>query len=158
MSLEYYPPPAFYFGVEVIGATPATAGQPPKIDASFQEVSGIRADLGFEEVTEGGENRFVYRLPKATKYPNLVLKRGFVIKDSSLAEWVIETVSTKLTLPIKPKTIKVTLYATDGQPAAAWSFTNSYPLRWELGQLNSTDNRVLIETFELSYAYFERLL
>ena len=154
MSQEYYPPGAFYFGVEVRGAD---GGQPSAVDASFQEVSGLRAELTFEEVTEGGENRFAYRLPKATRYPNLVLKRGFVTKDSSLATWVTETIGTKLTVPIKTKTVQVTLYAPDGQPAAAWSFANAYPLRWELGALNSTENRVLVETFELSYAYFERV-
>jgi len=152
MSLEYYPPPAFYFGVEVLGAEAAN------IDASFEDVSGIRAELEFEQVTEGGENRFSYRLPKGTKYPNLVLKRGFVVKDSALAKWASDTIGTKLTLPIKTKTIKVTLYAADGQPAAAWRFANSYPLSWELGPLNSMDNKVLIETFELSYDYFERIV
>lgn len=156
MSQEYYPPPAFYFGVEVLGVA-AAGGQPPDVDASFQEVSGIRAELAFEEITEGGENRFAYRLPKGTKYPNLVLKRGFVTKDSALAQWVTDTVGTKLTLPVETKSVQVTLYAADGQPAAAWNFANAYPLRWELGALNSTENRVLVETFELSYTYFERV-
>ena len=32
--------------------------------------------MEIETVVEGGENRFVHRLPKPVKHPNLVLKRG----------------------------------------------------------------------------------
>ena len=33
-------------------------------------------------MVEGGENRFVHRLPKPVKHPNLVLKRGLATTSS----------------------------------------------------------------------------
>ena len=64
MTDEYYPPGAFYFSVQVLGSGTALSVL-TGIDASFQEASGIQAEFGVEEVTEGGENRFVHRLPRA---------------------------------------------------------------------------------------------
>ena len=82
MSDQYYPPPAFYFNLTVIGSATALFAM-TMIDASCQEVTGIQAEFEFETVVEGGENRFVHRLPRYTKFPNLVLKRGIVTKTSN---------------------------------------------------------------------------
>ena len=51
-----YPPSAFYFKV-VFGATLGMT------DTSFQDVSGISTEVTTEDVIEGGENRFVHKLP-----------------------------------------------------------------------------------------------
>jgi hypothetical protein len=69
MSDTYYPPPSFYFSVSVVGSATPIA-MLTKIDASFQEVSGIQAEFQTEEVVEGGENRFAHRLPTHSRYSN----------------------------------------------------------------------------------------
>ena len=51
------------------------------VDASFQEVGGIGAELEIEAVQEGGENRYVHQLPKGVKHLRLTLKRGLVPID-----------------------------------------------------------------------------
>src|SRR5688500_17709987 len=151
---DYYPPPSFYFNVTIVGsASPATMAA--AVDASFLEVSGIKAEFGVEEVTEGGENRFVYRLPKAAKYPNLVLKRGVVTTDSVLAEWVGATIGSSLALPIVTQNLIVTLLGESGVPIMAWGFVNAYPVRWDFSSLSAMENRILIETHEPSYNSFE---
>lgn len=156
MTEQYYPPAAFYFSVKVLGsptsATPQTAS-----DASFQEVSGIRAELAVEEIVEGGENRFAYRLPQRSKYPNLVLKRGIVTKDSFLADWASATLGSNMSTPIKLQTIQVSLLNESGSPTVSWRFVNAYPIRWEIVPLSSQDNKILIETLELSYNFFEKV-
>jgi phage tail-like protein len=155
MSEDYYPPGAFYFSVSILGsATPLALLT--SIDASFQEVRGIESRFDVEEVTEGGENRFVHRLPRAAKYSNLVLKRGVVTKDSFIAEWVGLTVGASLSLPIIPQNILLTLLNSEGTPITAWLFINAYPVRWEVGAMNSQENQLLTETLEFSYNYFER--
>jgi len=156
MSETYYPPGAFYFSVQLLGSVTPLALL-TDIDASFQEVSGIQAEFTTEEVVEGGENRFVHRLPKPAKYSNLVLKRGVVTQSSVLAEWVGQTIGSSLSLPILPQNILVTLLDASGMPSIAWGFVNAYPLRWEVGPLNSTDNKILTESLEFSYNYFERV-
>src|SRR3954471_1559780 len=104
MSDAYLPPPAFYFTLQVIGSGTALSLL-TRVDASFQEISGIEAEFQTEEVVEGGENRFAHRLPKQGKYPNLVLKRGAVNGDSFLLEWVGQSVGSSLALPIIPQNL-----------------------------------------------------
>lgn len=156
MSEQYYPPGAFYFTVKVIGSG-AVLSALTDIDASFQEVSGIESAFEVEEVVEGGENRFAHRLPKIGKYSNLVLKRGVVTIDSFLAEWAGLTIGSSLSLPIVTQNLLVTLLNPDGWPSIAWGFFNAYPLRWEVAAMSSQDNKILTETLELSYNYFERV-
>lgn len=155
MADEYYPPGAFYFTVTILGSGTALSVL-TDIDASFQEVTGIQAEFGVEEVAEGGENRFVHRLPLPAKYPNLVLKRGVVTKDSFLAEWFGQTVGSGLSLPILTQNLLVTLLSPDGLPAIVWLFVNAWPVRWEVGALDAQRNEILVETLELAYNYFER--
>lgn len=151
----YYPPGAFYFSVTTMGAGATSGGT--EIDASFQEVSGIKAEFETQTVVEGGENRFAWRLPKNVKYPNLVLKRGAVAKGSALGDWVVATLGSGLATPIVPKDLMVTLLDSKGTPLIAWTFVRAWPLRWELAALTSTENKVLIETLEFSYNYFNRV-
>jgi phage tail-like protein len=156
MSDTYYPPAGFYFTVAVLGSGSALA-LASGVDASFQEISGIEGKFNTEDVTEGGENRFVHRLPKPASYSNLVLKRGIVSAASFLGEWVGQTVGSGLSLPILPQNILVTLLGETGNPLIAWGFVNAWPVRTQVAPLNASDNKVLIETMELSYNYFDRI-
>jgi phage tail-like protein len=150
MSTPYYPPPAFYFSVALIGSGKRV------VDASFQEVSGIEAQFEVERTVEGGENRFAHNLPQRSKFSNLVLKRGFVTSGSFLAQWVSDTLGSNLSAPIVTRDLLVTLLNAKGQPLVTWNFVNAYPLRWDVASLNSMDNKILTETLELSYNYFVR--
>lgn len=156
MSSTYYPPPGFYFRVTVLGAG-ALVAEATGMDASFREVSGIEARFDTEELAEGGENRYVHRLPKPARYADLVLKRGVVTRDSFFAEWVGQTVGSSLSIPIITQTLLVTLLDADAFPVVAWAFVNAWPLRWVTAPLDSMSNEVLTESMEFSYAYFERL-
>jgi len=156
MTDEYYPPGGFHFEVAVLGSMTAPAAN-TSIDASFQEVSGIEAHFDVDPVAEGGENRFVHKLPKPTQYSDLVLKRGIVTEDSFLAEWVGETIGSGLSVPIIPQNLLVTLLNGEGTPTIAWGFVNAYPLKWEVAPMKSMENQVLTETLVFSYNYFERV-
>jgi len=72
---NYYPPPGFHFKVEVQDLPPNDD------DVRFTEVGGLSVELSTEEVAEGGENRFIQKFPVRTKYPELVLKRGVLVKS-----------------------------------------------------------------------------
>ncbi len=155
MNQAYYPPGKFFFSVSVLPNGATTAGS-ANIDSSFQEVSGIEAEFGVEEVAEGGENRFVYRLPKQTKYPPLVLKRGVVTQNSPLGEWVAATIGATLAQPIVVQNLMVLLLGEGARPLISWTFYNAYPLKWKTSSLNSMENDVLTESLEFSYSYFTR--
>lgn len=155
MNAPYYPAVAFHFGVWVDGISGSSANG-ATADASFQEVSGIKAEFDHDEVVEGGENRFVHRLPKPGRQQNLVLKRGVVVETSRLAQWVGDTLGSTLAKPIEPRTVLVMLRDEKLQPLITWAFINAYPVRWDVSPLDSMESKVLTETIELSYAYFTR--
>lgn len=152
----YYPPPAFYFTVSIIGPL-SLASLVTDIDNSFEEVSGITAEFEIEEIAEGGENRFKHRLPTHAKYPNLVLKRGVVTVDSFLAEWCGQTIGSSMSIPIVTQSILVSLLNASGVPSIVWGFSNAWPVKWEVSAMNAQENKLLTETLEFSYNYFERL-
>ncbi|HEX5793374.1 MAG TPA: phage tail protein [Rheinheimera sp.] len=144
-----YPLAAFYFRVK-FAATGDSA------DTAFQEVSGIGAQLETEEVTEGGENRFVHRLPKTVKYSNLVLKRGIADINSQLVKWCLKVFEQGLDSAITPMTMMVELLDSAGQPARSWSFVNAWPVSWQVEAFNAAKNEVAIEKLEFSYQYMTR--
>ncbi len=146
-----YPLSAFYFKV-VFAATSDNA------DTSFQEVSGIGSEMETEDLAEGGENRFVHRLPKTLKHPKLVLKRGVAPKDSPLVDWCKDVLEGQLIEQVKPMTVEVSLMNEAGEPTRVWSFVNAFPVNWEVEGFNSTKNEIAIEKIELSYNYFDRVV
>jgi phage tail-like protein len=151
---SYYPPAGFHFKVEFVGAN----GMNTDTEHRFQEVSGLSFEIETEEMREGGENRFVYKLPKRVKYPNLILKRG-LLKGTALLEWFKSAMTTYFTVLVrdfKPADITITLLDEAGQPVAIWNVVQAYPLKWSTSDLKATDNTVVIETMELAYQYFER--
>ncbi len=153
---EYRPPGGFYFTVNVLGPTMPIAAL-TEVDAAFREVSGIDVQFDVEEVVEGGENRYVHKLPKQGKYSNLVLTRGVVTEMSVLGEWVAATVGSRMSIPIITQNIVVMLLDGGGSPTIVWTFINAYPVRWEVASLASEKNEVLTEKLEFAYNYFERI-
>ncbi|VAW71685.1 hypothetical protein MNBD_GAMMA10-2852, partial [hydrothermal vent metagenome] len=97
-----YPPSAFYFKVSFS----ATLGQ---ADTSFQSISGISSELETEDVVEGGENRYVHRLPKSITHPKLVLKRGMESISSTLVIWCKAVFESDFITPIVPMPLLVQL-------------------------------------------------
>jgi phage tail-like protein len=141
----YYPPVAFTFSVKVEGIMGINEGD-------FQEVSGLNVKFGTEEVPEGGENRFVHRLPTTPKYENLVLKRG-LLKGSALINWVQTSLDF---FKFTPKLVQVSLLDGSGSPLVTWSFANAYPVSLKISDLKAQENAIVVETLELSFDYFTK--
>jgi len=144
----YYPPVGFHFRVEFIldGVVES--------DTRFQEVSGLSAELGTEEVVEGGENRFSHRLPTRAKYSNLTLKRG-LLSESGLIDWCKNAIEN---FDFTPATVNVTLLNEQHEPVAdTLSFIRAWPVKWSVSDFKAQDNALVIETLELAYNYFSRI-
>jgi len=143
-----YPPVGFHFRVEF---SLDGAGER---DSRFQEVSGITAELGTEELHEGGENRFIHRLPTLPKYGNLVLKRG-LLTDSGLIQWCRDAIEN---FRFEPTTVNVTLLNEKHEPLGfTYSFVRAWPVKWTVSNFKAQENGLVIETLELSYNYFTRI-
>jgi phage tail-like protein len=139
--MAHYPPAGFHFLVTFL------LPQAGDLDVRFQEVSGLGVDLGAEELVEGGENRFAHQLPTGTRHGNLVLKRG-LLTHSGVTLWVRAALEA---FEFLPTSVLVTLLNEQHAPLAAWHFANAYPVKWNVGNLNATENGVLVETLELAY-------
>jgi phage tail-like protein len=147
--VEYYPPWGFYFKVEFdISSIMSIAGI--KNDVRFQSVSGLSVEYETEDYKEGGENRFVHKLPVRTKYSELVLKRGMVI-DSNIIRWCLDALENAV---FKPCNILVMLMNEKDEIILSWNIVNAWPAKWNISDLNSSENSVVIETLTLNYQYF----
>lgn len=146
-----YPPSAFYFKV-VFGS--GSEG----VDSSFQDVSGISSEMSTEDVSEGGENRFVHKLPTAIKQGNLELKRGIAPASSPLVSWCQAVMEGDFITAIVPRTISVYLLNENAEPIRGWTFANAFPIKWEVEGFNSTKNEVAIEKIVFSYTYSNRVM
>lgn len=140
---DYYPPWGFYYQVKF-------GESQNKNDARFQTVSGLSVEYDMEEYKEGGENRFVHKLPVRTKYADLVLKRG-MLTDSEVIRWFLNAFRDR---EFKPKEISIILMNEKGEPLRTWNVVNAVPRKWVVSDLNANENSVVIETMELSYRYF----
>ncbi|MFZ5964790.1 phage tail protein [Thalassococcus sp. BH17M4-6] len=148
---NYYPPVAFAFSVRI-------AGNRAGVDSAFQEVSGLTAERTLEDVPEGGENRFVHRVPGQVKQQNLVLKRGMVLTASPLFDWCKTTLESDLASRIQVKDLTVALLDQKQKPVIGWSVVRAWPVKWQVGNFDAKENAVLIETIELSFQRIERKL
>jgi phage tail-like protein len=139
MPANYYPPVAFHFSVSIKKGDQS-------IDSSWQEVSGLSAEVVTEDLVEGGQNLFVYKLAVGTRYPALVLKRGAPInRGSPLIAWINDAV---VNFKFDLCSILVTLLNENHQPLMTWNFDKAYPVKWNFSDLKSTDSAVVIESIE----------
>ncbi len=143
-------PVAFQFSVS-FGSTTSLR------EAAFREVSGIETEMEVEAVAEGGENRFVHQLPKGTKHPRLVLKRGVAANGTALVTWCKRILEGGLATPIDTKLLQVFLLDAAGNPLRGWAFENAYPVKWSIEGFDSTKNQVALETLELVYGNTRKL-
>lgn len=143
-------PVAFHFSVSFTGGDPAIA------DAAFQEVGGLETEIEVTTLQEGGENRFLHRLPEKMRHPNLTLKRALGPADSGLVTWCKDTLEGGLQKPLKPKGVVVKLLDEKANPVAVWSLGGAFPLKWSLTGLDAMKNELAFETIELSYLTLNR--
>ncbi|MEX0930003.1 MAG: phage tail protein [Balneolales bacterium] len=143
----FYPPLGFHFRVDVDGLGDSA------LDAGFREVSGITAAISETTYEEGGENRFIHRLPERVTYENLVLKRG-VLRGSNLISWFKDSVES---FQFDPKSVLVTLLNEEHVPLEAWNFIKAYPVKWSVDSFDAMNNEIAVETIELAFQYYRRM-
>ncbi len=142
---KYHPPVGFHFKVTFESLSTNDS------DNSFQSVSGLSVDLETEEIAEGGENRFKYKIPVRSKFPNLVLKRGLLV-NSEVIKWCKKALEN---FEIEPLDITVMLLDENHEALQTWNIIRAYPVKWNVGDFNAEESKLVIETLELTYTYFK---
>ena len=117
------------------------------ISGGFTDVSGLTVET---EVETRGENYFEYKLPKASKFSNLTLKRG--ISDDSLWDWYKNVMYGK----IERKNISVCLLNEEGTEVVRWDFQEAYPVKWDGPTLNAGTASVAFESIVIVHHGFQK--
>jgi phage tail-like protein len=139
-------PVSFYFRVKI-----------GNDEFAFKEVSGLSVEMQTESISEGGVNNFTHLLPKQIKHSNLVLKRALVPLKTSEVKWIQRILEGDLSLMVSTRTITVQLLNSEGSTIYTWTFQNAYPVKWEVGSLDSEKSNILIESLEFAYTTIKRL-
>jgi phage tail-like protein len=122
-------------------------------DFRFQEVTGLTTSVNLDTYNEGGENRFVHRLPGRTTYTDLVLKRGMTLV-SGVTAWCIDAIEN---FNYQPTNMLISLLNADHLPVNSWYVTNAIPIKYDIAGLNADQSQIVIESMTLRYEYFRTL-
>lgn len=125
---------AFRFKVE-IGAL---------LVAGFSEVTGIQSEVEVMEYPEGGLNTYKHVLPKQTKYPRIVFKRG-ITQSSALWDWYNDVVNGT----VVRMSGSIILNNNGGKELCRWNFFDAYPVKWSGPDLNANGGNVAVESMEI---------
>ena len=115
--------------------------------AIFTEVNGLQVETEVMEYAEGGNNRFIHRLPGRTKISNLTLKHGMT-RSNDLFKWYMKSIQGE----VDQRNLSVIMYNTAGEELMRWDFIKAYPVKWVGPQLSASGNTAAIETLELAHA------
>jgi len=146
-TVRYDPLTTFCFTLEIDGLFR------PK-EAFFKSVSGLKSETEVVPYREGGLNGHTHQLVGATKWPNLVLKRGFVMGSPQLIRW-----RKKWTKPshggdeaLKRLRGKITQLNSQMEPVCHWRFLDGWPCKWEGPDFDASKSELAIETIEIAHS------
>lgn len=122
-------------------------------DSRFMEVTGLDVEMEMESYTEGGQNRFVWQLPKRARYADITLKRAMFL-DSSIVQWCKDAFEN---FTFQPTNITISLLNEKHDPVQSWHVVNALPKKWSIAGFNAQDNSMMVESITLSYQFFNVL-
>ncbi|AGP35516.1 hypothetical protein BE04_24095 [Sorangium cellulosum] len=115
--------------------------------AGFAECSGLEVEHELFEFAEGGQNRFVHKLPTRLRPADLVLRRGLVPVPSELWAW-IEAIGAG---NYQRRGGEIRVYSADGRRSQAWRFERGIPVRWSGPALSATQSAVAMESLTIAH-------
>jgi phage tail-like protein len=115
----------------------------------WTECSGLSATYEMEEIQEGGQNRFVHKLPGRLKFDNVKLKRPIDADSGKLARWFAGVYQSSMR-----STASITAYSGDLKEIASWSLIEVVPVRWTGPSFSVDGGKVGSEELELAHHGF----
>jgi phage tail-like protein len=121
----------------------------------FREISGLSSET---EVTEesGVDERgrpFVRKVPGATKFANIMLKRG-VDTNLELWKWRQQVIEKGPEEARVDGTIE--LLDAQGSPITTYKFRRGWPSKYQGPDLNAASDEIAIETIEITHEGLDR--
>ena len=129
---------------------------PRVFDTRFSKVSGISVGVQEELFQSGGQRLHKNHSTsiKSVKYTPLVLSRGMPMLSMLQIEleFIIQYAKTNAF------SVFVMLLDEAGLPSAAWQFEHARPIKWQISEFDASSSAPVIETIELSYERYFRLI
>jgi phage tail-like protein len=116
---------------------------------TWTECSGLSAKYDVDDYEEGGQNRFVHKLPGRLKYTNAKLKRAVDADSAKVARWFSSLAKTGAR-----STASITAYDGDLEVMATWGLVDVIPVSWSGPSFSVDGGKVGIEELELAHHGF----
>ena len=121
-------------------------------EAYFKSVSGLKYESEVVDYKEGGVNISTHRLVGSTKWPNLVLKKGFTGPPlMHLLDWRRAWLDDAKSAKLKRADGKLVQLAPDKSEICAWEFFGGWPCKWEGPEYDASKSELAIETLEIAH-------
>lgn len=121
--------------------------------ASFQEVTGLGAQLEVVAYAEGGRNDSVHQLPLRHTWNRLTLRRGLIL-DPGLWSWYQAGLAGSLGAR---RDGSVLLLDASGNPAVSWAFHGGLAAKWTGPDLHAEQNAIAVEALEIAHEGLTRV-
>lgn len=123
---------------------------------SFMEVSGLEVSVETEDVSEGGQNSYVHKLPGRMTWPNITLKRG-VTQQDELLKWLNDSSGEKFAAngnKLTRKSAAITLLDRTGKRLMSWDFVDAFPVKWTGPSFATSSSESPAESLEITHHGF----
>jgi phage tail-like protein len=123
------------------------------VEAVFTEVTGLKAETETEPYHEGGRNDVIYQLPKATKWTNITIKRGWA-SSLELWSWYQQVIRGD----VRPRDCSIVMGMISGPNAgvekARINIQQAYPVSWTGPDFKVDSSGVGFESIVLTHMGF----
>lgn len=148
-NIHEFPVPSYQFSMEILGKTVAL----------FQRISGMSVSRNVETFTEGGRNDHALEFPGQISYGHITLEAGLT-SSKFFWLWMIDGnvggSATRLPFSLKQYTHNSQGDSPAFPEVKNWNFSDAFPVSWKISELDiENSNKIVIESLELSFAFFE---
>jgi phage tail-like protein len=137
---------AFFFSLQITGVIDEAS------TAFFKSVSGLKSESEVVPYREGGLNSFTHQLVGATKWPNLVLKRGFARGGYQLLQWRQSWLDDSSNKKRVRRAGKIIQYDSQKHAVCSWEFVDGWPCKWEGPDYDASKTELAIESIEIAHS------
>ncbi|MDP9093585.1 MAG: phage tail protein [Actinomycetota bacterium] len=122
----------------------------------FKEVRGLEVTVPTEEIREGGQNGFSYKVPGRMVWPNIVFRRGLTQSDA-LFTWMTKSSGEGFAgaqNKLKRSTGAITAITHTGKRLRSWQLQGVFPVRWKGPDFSIDNKSALEEELEITHHGF----
>jgi phage tail-like protein len=123
-----------------------------RAEAYFKSVSGLKYETEVTDYKEGGLNVSTHRLFGSTKWPNLVLKKGFTGPPLvHLLNWRRSWLNDAPNSVLTRANGEIIQLSSHMDRICSWKFIKGWPCKWEGPEYDASKDELAIETLEIAH-------